>query len=83
MKLCLRWFHFALKDTQGMELAVCILIWSLDKGRHQSTLQYKSVRKLRSAYSNVWHASKHTLSIIVMDQDVRKTYVISCPSYSL
>ena len=44
---------FALKDTQGVGIAVCILIRSLDKGRQQSTLQYESVRKLRSTYSNV------------------------------
>ena len=74
---------FPLHDIQGMGLAVCILVRSLDKGRYQSTLQYKSVRKLRSAYSNVWYASKHTLTTSVMAQDVRKTYVTSCPSYSL
>ena len=63
---------FALKDTKGMGLAVCILIRSLDKGRHQSTLQYESVRKLHSVYSNVWHAFKHTITTSVMAQDVRK-----------
>ena len=31
----------------------------------------------------MWHASKHTLTTSVMAQDVRKTYVTSCPSYSL
>ena len=74
---------FVLNDTQSMGLAVCILIQLLDKGRHQSTLQYESVRKLWSAYFNVWYASKHTLTTSVMAQDVRKTYVTSCPSYSL
>ena len=66
-----------------MGLAVCILIRSFDKGRYQSTLQYESVRKLYSAYSNVWHASKHMFTTSVMAQDVRKIYVTCCPSYSL
>ena len=74
---------FAIKDTQGIELAICILIRSLDKGRHQLTLQFESVRKLRSAYSKVCHASKYTLSTSVLAQDARKTYVTSCPSYCL
>ena len=74
---------FTLCDTQGMSLAICNSIRSLDKCRYQSTLQYESVRQLRSAYSNVWHTSKHTLTTSVMVQDIRKTYITSCPSYSL
>ena len=66
-----------------MGIAVCTLKRSLDKGRYQSTLQYESVRKMRSSYSNIWHASKFTLTTSVMARDVRKTYVTSCPSYSL
>ena len=63
---------FSINDTQGMGLAVCILIRSLDESRHQSILKYDSVRNLRSAYFNVWNASKHTLTTSVMDQGVRK-----------
>jgi len=44
---------FTFKNIQGIGLAVCILIRSLDKGRHQATLQYESNKKLRSTYSNV------------------------------
>ena len=39
-----------LKDTQGTGIAVCILIRSLNKGRYQNTLQYESVRKIRSNF---------------------------------
>ena len=73
----------SVKDTQEMGLAICILIWTLDKGRHHATLQYESDRNLWSAYSNVWHASKRTLITSVMAQYDRKTYVTSCLSYSL
>ena len=74
---------FLLKDNLGMGLAVGMLIRSLDKGRYQSTLQFESVRKMRSVFSNMWHASKFTLTTSVMANDIRKTYVTSCPSYSL
>ena len=71
---------YTLKGTQGMVLVVCILIESLDEGKHQATLQYESVRELRSAYSNVWYTSKHTLTTSVMTQDVRKrTLLLALP----
>ena len=44
---------FPLEDSLGMGLAVGMLIRSLDKGRYQSTLQFESVRKMRSAFSNM------------------------------
>ena len=74
---------FPVEDSLGMGLAVCMLVRSLDKGRHQCTLQFESVRKMRSAFSNCWHASRFTLTTSVMARDTRKTYVTSCPSYSL
>ena len=74
---------FPLTDTQGMGIAVSVLMRSLDKGRYQNTLQYESVRKMRSAFSNVWHASCNTLTTSVLARDIRKTYVTSCPAYSL
>jgi len=41
------------------------------------------VRKLRSAYSNIWHSSRQTLTISVMAKDIKKQYVTSCPTYGL
>ena len=38
---------------------------------------------MRSAYSNIWHASKHSLTKSVMARDLKNTFVTSCPSYSL
>ena len=69
---------FLLKDTQGMEILVCILIRSLDKGRYQDTLQYESVRKMRYTFSNVWYASHNTLTTSVLARDNRKMYVAYC-----
>ena len=74
---------FPVGYPQDMGISICMLQRSLDKGRYQPTLQFETIRKMRSAYSNVWHASRHALTTSVMARDVRKTYVTSCPSYSL
>ena len=44
---------FPLEDMMGMGIAVCMLQRSLDKGRYREILQFKTVRKLRSTYSNI------------------------------
>ena len=74
---------FPVGDPQGMWIAVCMLQRLLGKSRYQPTLQFESVRKMSSAYSNVWHASRNALTTSVMARDVRKTYVTSCPFYSV
>ena len=74
---------FPVKDVLGMGIAVCMLRRSLEKGRYKDTLQYETVRKLRSAYSNIWHASRETLTTSVMARDLKKTFVTSCPTYGL
>lgn len=44
---------FPLENTQEMGIVVCMLQHSLDKGRYRDILQFETVRKLRSAYSNI------------------------------
>ena len=66
-----------------MSLVLSMLRRSLDKGRYRATVQFETVRKMRLVYSNIWHASKYTLTTSVMVRDLKKTLVTSCPSYSL
>ena len=70
---------FPLEDRLGIGIAVGMLIGSLDKGRYQSTLQFESVSKIRSAYSNMWHACKFTLTTNIITKKIRNVYVTSCP----
>ena len=42
-------------DVWGMNIVCGILIRSLDKGRNADTVQYETIRKLRSMYSNFVH----------------------------
>ena len=44
---------FGLKDNLGMGIATCLLRRSLDRGKYRETLQFETVRKLHSAYSNI------------------------------
>ena len=74
---------FPLEDIIGMGIAVCMLQRSLEKGRYRDTLQFETVRKLRSTYSNIWHTSRQTLTTSVIARDLKKTHVTSCPTYGL
>ena len=66
-----------------MSISVYILQRSLNKGRYRDTLQFETVRELRFAYSNIWHASRQTLTTSVMARDLRNVYITSCPTYGL
>ena len=72
-----------LKDNWGMSLAVTLLGKSLDKGIYGPTVQFDTARKLRSAYSNLWGASRHALTLGVLARDTMKIYVTQCPGYCL
>ena len=63
-----------LSDTQGMGIAMYILLRSLNKVHYQNTLQYESVKKMRSTFLNVWHASNNTLTTNVLAIDASEAY---------
>jgi hypothetical protein len=46
---------FPIKDNQGYGLAIPLLVCSLDPGKNEEKIQFESVRKMRSVFSNVWH----------------------------
>jgi hypothetical protein len=75
---------YSFNDTFGMTLAVCILIRSLDPGRTEATIQFSTARFLRSAFSNIYHASsQHETGMAVLAQGTTKVFVTTnCPSYS-
>ena len=71
-----------LEDKCGMTSAVLILMRSLDPGMNAPTVQFDTIRKSRSMYSNVFHAGLGSCGASVMAKDKYKTYVTSCPTYS-
>jgi hypothetical protein len=73
---------FPLQDTFGMGIAIVMLESSLRPGRYDSHVQYRTIRKLRSAYFNVYHASLHGQNATVMAKETRKLSVTTCPTYA-
>ena len=53
---------FPVRDDFGMKLAICMLVRSLDPGKNEDTIQFSTMRKLRSAYANAWNASERGLA---------------------
>ena len=74
---------FPVEDTMVMRIAVCMLQRSLDKDKYWENMQFETVRKLRFAYSNIWHSSRQTLTTSVMARDIKKTYVTFCSTCGL
>ena len=62
-------------------IAVCMLQRSLDKGGYRDMVQFETAGKLKSAHSNIWHASRQTLTTSVKARDLKKTNVTSCSTY--
>ncbi len=72
---------FPLEDTFGMGAALVMLQMSLQPGRYDKHVQFGTVQKFRSAYSNVYHASVEGLGATVLAKDTRKLTVTKCPTY--
>ena len=72
---------FPLEDTFGVAVAACFLQRTLDPGRTEKTVQFSTARKLRSAFSNAYHASKMVTQVSAMAFESNKTYATTCPTY--
>ena len=72
---------FALKDDVGMGIAATMLWCSLDKGVRATTIQFGTMRRMRSAYSNAYNASPEMSGSAVMAHETRRIYATDCPTY--
>jgi hypothetical protein len=72
---------FSLEDKFGMGVAMTMLLRSLDAGKNETTIQYSTMRRLRSAYSNIYNASSSLSNVAVMAQETRKVFSTDCPAY--
>jgi hypothetical protein len=71
---------FAVRDDCGMGVAVCSLARSMDPGKNEQFVQFSTVRRLRSCYSNMWHASLQGGLDSVAVRDMTKLIQTSCPT---
>jgi hypothetical protein len=72
---------FPLEDTFGMAAAMVMLQASLRPGKYDKFVQFSTVRKFRSSFSNAYHASVEGQQAVVMAKDTRKLTVTKCPTY--
>jgi hypothetical protein len=71
---------FPLKDSFGMGAAIVMLMLSLNPKKNDSKVQFGTVRKFRSAFSNAFQASAEGQAA-VMAKDTRKLLLTKCPVY--
>jgi hypothetical protein len=68
----------------GVTVAVAMLAKSLNPGRYAEYMQFETLRKLRSAYSNVYHASAQGSTLMMtLGRDTSKSFLSNCPTHSL
>jgi hypothetical protein len=72
---------FPLDDTFGMTEAVIMLERSTDKGKNADTIQFQTMRKLRSMFNNVWQASARGQSPMVMAKEKNKLSVLESKTH--
>jgi len=72
------------KDVFGVSVAVAMLVKSLQPGKYQNYTQFETLRKLRSAYSNLHHAlAQGNSSMMTLGRDTAKTFLSTCLTHSL
>jgi hypothetical protein len=71
------------EDKFGMGAAIVLLKRSLDPRVTETTVQYNTVRKMRSAFVNIYHASvENQGSAIVGERDGKRFVSMDAPIYS-
>jgi hypothetical protein len=71
-------------DVLGVGVAVAMLLKSRETGHYQDHMQFETIRKLRSAYSNVYHATSQGASaMMTLGRDSAKSFLSTCPTHSL
>ena len=75
---------FPYQDIQGVAVAVAMLLKSLDPGRYAVYTQYETIRKFRSAFSNVYMASVTAcLNSSTFGRSTVKSFLTHCPTQSI
>jgi hypothetical protein len=71
-------------DTFGMNVAIAMLLKSREPGRYNNYTQFETMRKLRSTFSNFYHASAEgSMMMMTLGRDTAKSFLSTCPTHSL
>ncbi len=73
------------KDVFGMHVAVAMLLKSAKPGKYDKNYtQFETMRKLRAAFSNLYHASvESSMTSLTLGRDTAKSYLTTCPTQSM
>ena len=69
---------YALTDDFGMKVALTMVLKSLEPGRNADTVQYDTIRQLRTAYSNMYRASIYHLGMTIYAKERKKLHATDC-----
>eukprot|EP00978_Attheya_sp_CCMP212_P016777 scaffold44249_cov48-Attheya_sp.AAC.1 len=73
---------FPVADIFGMEIAAHHLLRSLDVGRNASTIQYETMRHLRSHFSNFYHTTPTGVGLSTAGADGSNMFFTNSPTNS-
>lgn len=75
---------FPTRDVFGVSVAIAMLVKSLQPGKYQAHSQFETMRKLRAAYYNLYHATAEgSDSMTTLGRDSAKAFLSTCPTQSL
>ena len=74
---------FPLQDSFGMQIAIAVLIRSLDKGKYENFVQWETFRKTRSALTNAYQASVNGLMDVVGAYEKNRVWISQVPTHSI
>ena len=74
---------FPLADTLGMIPAIISLQRSMDRGRNSKTIQWDTMRGIRSGYNNLVHTTPKGTDGAVMSDGRNSTHITTSPTNSL
>jgi hypothetical protein len=72
---------FPLDDMFRMGAAIVMLQSSMRFGKNDKLVQFGTVQKFRSSFSNIYHASAEGQQAMVMAKDMHKLVVTKCLTY--
>jgi len=67
-------------DSSGMQLACMCLLRSLDAGINTDTIQFETMRKLRSCFSNLVHTTPSGVGMTTVSDDRGTSFFTSSPA---
>jgi hypothetical protein len=73
---------FPIEDVFGMEIAAHHLLRSLDPGRNAKTIQYETMRHVRSHFSNFYHTTPNGVGLSTAGADGSNMFFTNSPTNS-